>query len=225
MKSTSDISQLARLVQGYLDEHFVGDEVEARMVGATVLMDRMMTRMNQSQMIGLGTTIVAVAVIVMLLMGSVIAGLIAVIPLVLTVVFSMGLMAYTGQPLDMMTLMVSAIAVGIGVDYSIHFISRFRREYRTDRNAERSLQATIRSTGRGISYNALTVALGFFILIFASFKGIRSFGTQIALTMVVSALSAISIIPAILLQWQPKFLARLPWRQNERDETSSTGQA
>ncbi|UCF10235.1 MAG: RND family transporter [Candidatus Bipolaricaulota bacterium] len=210
MDSSGDVSRLARAVQGYLDEQFTGD-VEARMIGATVLMDRLFTRMTQSQLLGLGTTLVAVTALVSLLMGSVIAGLIAAIPLLLTVAFSMGIMAYTGQPLDVMTLMVSAIAVGIGVDYSIHFISRFRREYRAHRDATRSLQATIRSTGRGITYNALTVALGFFILVFASFKGIRMFGLQIALTMIVSALSAISIIPAILTEWTPRFLESVPW--------------
>jgi hydrophobe/amphiphile efflux-3 (HAE3) family protein len=215
MESSGDISALSKTVQTYLDENFpVGGAVNARMVGATILMDRMFSRMNQSQMIGLGTTVVAVTILVSVLMGSVIAGLIASIPLILTVTFSMGLMAYTGQPLDMMTLMVSAIAVGIGVDYSIHFISRFRNEYRANRDAQQALQATIRTTGRGITYNALTVALGFFILVFASFKGIRMFGLQIALTMVVSAVSAISIIPAILVEWQPKFLSRLPWKRN-----------
>jgi hydrophobe/amphiphile efflux-3 (HAE3) family protein len=215
MESSSDISALSRTVQAYLDEDFPeGGGVKARMVGATILMDRMFSRMNQSQMIGLGTTVIAVTILVSVLMGSVIAGLIAAIPLILTVTFSMGLMAYTGQPLDMMTLMVSAIAVGIGVDYSIHFISRFRNEYRDSRDAQDSLQTTIRTTGRGITYNALTVALGFFILVFASFKGIRMFGLQIALTMVVSAVSAISIIPAILVEWQPKFLSRLPWKRD-----------
>ena len=214
MDSSANVSRLAGLVQEYVDEHFPEDGgLRVRMVGATILMERMFSQMTRSQLIGLGTTIVAVAILVMLLMGSAIAGFIAAIPLVLTVTFSMGIMSYTGQPLDIMTLMVSVVAVGIGVDYSIHFISRFRREYREDRNAERALQATIQTTGRGITYNALTVALGFLILIFASFKGIRTFGWQIALTMGVSALSAISIIPAILVQWQPKFLSRLPWKR------------
>ncbi len=214
MSSSGDVSRLAGLVQDYLDEQFPeGGDLRVRMIGATTLMDRMFTQMQNSQMIGLATTIVAVAILVMILMGSVVAGLIAAIPLILTVTFSMGIMAYTGQPLDIMTLMVSVVAVGIGVDYSIHFISRFRTEYRKDGDAERSLQATIQTTGRGITYNALTVALGFFILIFASFKGIRTFGWQIALTMGVSALSAISIIPAILVQWQPKFLSRAAWKR------------
>ena len=211
MASTSDISRLSRTVQDYLDETFAGSDLTVRMVGATILMGRLMTRMNQSQLIGLGTTVVAVAILVSVLMGSVIAGLIAIIPLVLTVAISTGIMAYTGTPLDMMTLMVSAIAVGIGVDYSIHFISRFRREYRTDGDPILALQNTIQTTGRGITYNALTVSLGFFILVFASFKGIRSFGLQIALTMAVSALAAISLIPAILVERQPRFLARAPW--------------
>jgi len=215
MDSSGNVSRLAGLVQGYIEEHFPEDGgLRVRMVGGTTLMDRIFTQMTRSQLIGLGTTVVAVAILVMLLMGSVVAGLIAAIPLVLTVTFSMGIMAYTGQPLDIMTLMVSVVAVGIGVDYSIHFISRFRTEYRKDRDAERSLQATIQTTGRGITYNALTVALGFFILIFASFKGIRTFGWQIALTMGISALSAISIIPAVLVEWKPKFLSRAPWKRD-----------
>ena len=212
--SSEDTSKLARLVQEYLDERFPeGSDLKVRMVGSTALTDHMFTRMTSSLLVGLATTIVAVTIVVSILMGSIIAGLIAAIPLVLTVCVSMGIMAYAGAPLDMMTLMVSVIAVGIGVDYSIHFISRFRSEYRMHGDAERSLQATIRHTGRGITYNALTVALGFFILIFASFKGIRTFGMQIALTMAVSALSAISIIPSILMQWQPRFLSRLPWKR------------
>jgi len=220
MGSSGDVSRLARTVQGYLDEHFQED-VEARMIGPTILMNRMFTRMTQSQMIGLGTTVVVVGILVTLLMGSVVAGLIALIPLVLTLAVSLGIMAYTGAPLDLMTLMVSAIAVGIGVDYSIHFISRFRREYRADQDGERALQATIRSVGRGISYNALAVALGFFILVFASFKGTRAFGLEIALTMVVSAISAISIIPAILLEVKPKFLMRIPWKKGGAGDTAS----
>jgi len=220
MGSSATVSRLARAVQEYLDEQFPeGSGLQVRMIGATTLMDRMFTQMTRSQLVGLGTTIVAVAILVMLLMGSVIAGLIAAIPLVLTVTFSMGIMAYTGQPLDIMTLMVSVVAVGIGVDYSIHFISRFRREYRVDGDAERALQKTIQTTGRGIAYNALTVALGFFILIFASFKGIRTFGWQIALTMAVSALSAISLIPAILVQCKPKFLSRVPWKRLRIERT------
>lgn len=215
MNSSGNVSRLAGVVQGYLDEHFPeGGELRVRMIGATTLMDRIFTQMTQSQLVGLATTIIAVTILVMILMGSIVAGLIAAIPLILTVTFSMGIMAYTGQPLDMMTLMVSVVAVGIGVDYSIHFISRFRREYRKDQDSQRALQKTIQTTGRGITYNALTVALGFFILIFASFKGIRTFGWQIALTMGISALSAISIIPAILVQWKPKFLSRFPWKRN-----------
>ncbi|MFC2108873.1 RND family transporter [Candidatus Bipolaricaulota bacterium] len=214
MDSSGNVSRLAGVVQDYLDEHHPeGGDLRVRMIGATTLMDRIFTQMTQSQLIGLASTIAAVTILVMILMGSVVAGLVAAIPLILTVTFSMGIMAYTGQPLDIMTLMVSVVAVGIGVDYSIHFISRFRSEYRKDQDAERSLQKTIQTTGRGITYNALTVALGFFILIFASFKGIRTFGWQIALTMGISALSAISIIPAVLVQWKPKFLSRFPWKR------------
>ncbi len=122
-------------------------------------------------------------------------------------------MAYSRTPLDVATLMVSAVAIGIGVDYAIHFISRFRREYQINRDAERALEATIRTTGRAITYNALSVALGFVILAVASFKGVRSFGLLVAMTMVVSALSALTVIPAILVTCKPKFLVRKTWNR------------
>jgi uncharacterized protein len=213
--SSANVSRMATLVQSYIDEHCPENgDLRVRMVGQTALTSRMVSQMTNSQFIGLATTTAAVAILVMLLMGSFIAGLLAIIPLLVTVAVSMGLMAYTGQPLDMMTLMVSVIAVGIGIDYSIHFISRFRTEYQLDEDASRALQTTVQTTGRAITYNALTVALGFLVVMFASFKGVRMFGWQIALTMVVSALSALTIIPAILVQWTPKFLSRTPWKRS-----------
>ncbi len=214
MEGTSEATRLANNVEAYLNTHF-GDSAQTNLVGMTMLMSHLMSRLTNSQLLSLVTSMGAVGLIVMLLMGSVVAGLIGLIPLVLTMAVNFGIMAYSGTALDISTLMVSSIAIGIGVDYSIHFLSRFRREYRTHRHAEKSLQTTIQTTGRGITYNALTVALGFVILLFASFKGVRSFGSLIAVTMVVSALSAITVIPAILIHWRPKFLLRSAWGKRE----------
>ena len=77
--------------------------------------------------------------------------------------------------------------------------------------AESALQKTIQTTGRGIAYNALALALGFAVLLFSSFKGTSNFGLLIAMTMVISALSAFTIIPAILVTWKPGFLTRPSW--------------
>jgi len=213
--------KLAHEVQNYLDTHFTGT-VHAQMVGATKVSSSMYSRIAMSQITSLGTSILASWLIVSLLFGSVIAGLISLIPIAFTVVINFGVMAYSGTPLDMSTLMVSSIAIGIGIDYAIHFISRFRREMQSGESAESALQTTIQTTGRGIAYNALALALGFAVLLFSSFKGTSNFGLLIAMTMVISALSAFTIIPAILVTWKPRFLTGAIWgRRNKQNKDGS----
>lgn len=222
--SSSGSSQqvkLAREVQAYLAQHFTGT-THAEMVGSTQVSSRMFSRIAMSQITSLGTSILASWLIVSLLLGSVVAGLISLIPIAFTVAINFGVMAYSGTPLDMSTLMVSSIAIGIGIDYAIHFISRFRRETMSGESAESALQRTIQTTGRGIAYNALALALGFAVLLFSSFKGTSNFGLLIAMTMVISALSAFTIIPAILVTWKPRFLTTTAWgRRNKQNKDGS----
>jgi len=207
MEGSAEQVQLVQDIQAYLDDHFTGS-VRAEMVGPTRVQSSLHARIAKSQITSLGTSILAAGLIVTLLMGSVVAGAISLIPLVLTVVISFGVMAYSGTPLNMATLMVSSITIGIGIDYAIHFVSRFRREVRTGKDGDQVLQATIQTTGRGIAYNALALALGFAILIVSSFKGARDFGLLVSMTMVISAMSAFTVIPAILITFKPKFLTR-----------------
>ncbi|MFB6214851.1 MAG: MMPL family transporter, partial [Candidatus Bipolaricaulia bacterium] len=161
-----------------------------------------------SQLVSLVTSIGVAGVIVALIIGSAIAGIISLIPLVLTVLINFGVMGYSGTPLDLATLMVSSIVIGIGIDYAIHFIERFRIEYEEDRAEEEILSATLRTTGQGIFYNAMALAVGFAILAFSSFSAIVNFGFLMAMTMVVSMISAFTVIPAILLMLRPSFLER-----------------
>lgn len=206
--------KLAREVQAYLDQRFTGP-VRAEMVGPTRVQASLFSCIAKSQMTSLGTSILAAGLIVTLLMASVVAGLVSLIPLALTVAINFGVMAYSQTPLDMATLMVSSIAIGIGIDYAIHFIARFRREYRTKKDAQKALQETFKTTGRGITYNAVALAGGFIILLFSSFKGTNNFGLFIAMTMVISAVSAFTVIPAIFVTACPKFLTRAVWERNK----------
>jgi hypothetical protein len=217
MEGSAKQVQLVQEVQAYLDEHFTG-AIRAEMVGPAQVQSSLYSRIAKSQITSLGSSILAAGLIVTLLMGSVVAGSISLIPLVLTVVISFGVMAYSGTPLNMATLMVSSITIGIGIDYGIHFISRFRQEVRMGKEEGQALQATIQTTGRGIAYNALALALGFGVLIFSSFKGMSSFGLLIAMAMVISALSAFTVIPAILVTFKPRFLTRIKQAGKGRQE-------
>ena len=207
LESSEQQVRLVRDVQAYLDAHFA-EGIRVEMVGPSRIQANLFSGITRSQLKSLGTSIVAAGIIVTVLMTSLVAGFISLIPLLLTVAVNFGIMAYSGTPLDMATLMVSAIAIGIGIDYAIHFIARFRRETVGGSDLEKALQTTLQTTGRGIASNALALSLGFIVLLFSSFKGTSNFGLLIAMTMLISAASAFTIIPAIFLTWNPQFLKK-----------------
>ncbi|MFN4218704.1 MAG: efflux RND transporter permease subunit [Candidatus Bipolaricaulia bacterium] len=218
--SSTKMSKLVAQIQKYLDEQFgptasamvASDgssiQIKTEQVGTMPVYARLMQQIRESQIWSLLTSVSASWLIVSLLMGSAIAGALCIVPLVLTILTEFGLMAYLNLPLDMSTMMIGSIAIGIGIDYAIHFVERYRLEFARDQDGRRALAHTLTYTGAGISYNALALTLGFGVLWLSTFKGLNTFGSLVALTMVVSALSAFTVIPAILLLWKPKFLTK-----------------
>jgi Tfp pilus assembly protein PilZ len=99
----------------------------------------------------------------------------------------------------MATVMIAGVAIGIGIDYSIHFSSRFREELRKQPDELFALDKALETTGRAILVNALAVGLGFSVLIAANLVPIQRFGWMIALTMLLSATSALTFLPAMIL--------------------------
>ena len=206
--STAQLEELVIDVQGFLDERFEPIGVDARMVGIAQVSISLFNRLITSQATSLLTSLAAVWLIVSLLMGSLIAGLISLAPLLLTVAINFGFMAATGRPLDIATMMIGSIVIGIGIDYAIHFQSRYRIEFARSGNPDEAIRQTMRTTGRGIVYNAVTVGLGFAVLIFSAMAGLSIFGSLVATSMAISAFSAITIIPALLAILKPRFLQR-----------------
>jgi predicted RND superfamily exporter protein len=189
---------LVRAVTEYLNEHFSAYG-SAQMVGSTRIQASMFASIARSQIASLLTSILAAGFIVVLLMGSVLYGLISLIPLLFTVAVNFGIMAFLGMPLDIATLMVSSITIGIGIDYGIHFIVRYREGKRAGLASADAAIQTARYAGRGILFNALALALGFSVLLLSAFHGMRSFGGLISMTMIISALAALTVIPALLV--------------------------
>ena len=184
-------------ISEYLESHFEGGAV--RMAGPTRIQASMFTSIARSQLTSLLTSILAAGVIVILLMRSFSAGIVSMIPLLFTVLFNFGVMAFAGKSLDIATLMISSITIGIGIDYGIHFIERYREELSETQSRAQSLIRSAQTTGTGIVYNALALALGFGIMILSAFQGLQNFGLLIAMTMVVSAIGAFAVIPALLV--------------------------
>jgi uncharacterized protein len=197
LKTGKEQLALVKSVSEYLETHFEG-LADARMVGPTRIQASMFTSIVRSQLTSLLTSIVAACVIVILLMRSFTAGIVSMAPLLFTVLFNFGVMAFAGKTLDIATLMISSITIGIGIDYGIHFIERYREELPRQASRSHALIRAARTTGAGIIYNAVALALGFGIMILSAFQGLQNFGLLIAVTMVVSAVAAFVVIPALL---------------------------
>lgn len=192
------MSDVINQVDEFLANRYGNSELEVRLLGTPKVMLRLMNRYVQTQVSSLVSSSIAVGIIVALLMKSIALGLLSLVPLLFTVVLNFGIMGYAGLSLDAVTSIIASLAIGIGVDYAVHYISRYRLELAEKGSVEKALRATGISAGRGIVYNAFALIIGFLVLVFSHFRAISVFGVLIAATMIVSSLAALLVIPLLL---------------------------
>lgn len=150
------------------------------------------------------------ATIVVLILLSIIfrsfkGGLISTIPILASVIFLLGFMGICGIALDPATALLSSIMIGVGVDYIIHFLWRYKSEL-VFMDHSKAIIRTLTTTGRGIVYNALSVMVGFSVLVFSGFTSIRFFGYLVLISIGVCLISALFVVPSILLVFKPSFV-------------------
>ena len=167
--------------------------------GMMIVLDKISESLVGSQLRSLAWALGLVAVLMSLQFKSVKLGLVVTAPILLTILVSFGVMGYAHVPLDIASVMIAGVAVGIGIDYSIHFSSRLKSELFKQPDELFAVDKTLETTGRAIVINALTVALGFIVLLGSNIVPIRRFGWMLAMTMGVSALSALTFLPALIL--------------------------
>ena len=150
--------------------------------------------------------IIAIMVILMLVFRSIPAGIFAALPLLLAEGILFGLMGYVGIRLDAATALLSSVMIGVGVDYTIHFLWRYREEYHQCNNAQEGVRKALLGSGKGIIFNAWSVIVGFAALIFSSFLPIQYFGFLVIISISVCLIAALVLVPAMCLVFKPKFL-------------------
>lgn len=195
---TSELHRVIGAVEDVSNEVFGGTSVRTAVVGLPKVMLRLMERFMDSQIKSLVVSMAGVWAVVALIMGSAWLGLLCLVALFISVIVNFGFMSFLDIPLDVVTIMISGVCIGIGVDYSIHVLSRYRLELQSGKGREAALASVVGSTGRGVFFNAATLALGFGLLAFSSFKAISVFGLLVAATMCTSALGALLVLPAVL---------------------------
>ena len=191
----------------YAQQHFPeGYTLEAAGLGE--LETAMTSMIIGSQVSSLLLAIVIVFCILSLYYRSPIAGLIGAVPLGVSILMNFGIMGLTGINLDMVTSLVAAIAIGIGIDYTVHFMNNYHKErVKTDDLGVVTVN-TLKLSGKGIMVNAASVGFGFVVLCFSRFVVLRFVGFLVAVVMLTSSVAAMTILPVLLNIFKPRFMAK-----------------
>jgi hypothetical protein len=138
-----------------------------------------------------------------LLFRSFSLAVIGIVPNFLAAMIVLGLMGWVGIPLDLMTITIAAITVGIAVDNGIHYIYRFREEFHENGNYLETLRVCHASVGRAVFYTSATIVFGFSILIFSNFLPTMYFGMLTGIAMIIAFLAALTLLPRLILLIKP----------------------
>ncbi|MBP5434837.1 RND family transporter [bacterium] len=204
----SESSETIKRVVLETQELIKDEPLFTEITGSGVMFKELIDSVIDGQVISLILSFFSVSILVMLLFKSIVAGLVAGIPLGVSLVLMFGVMGFTGVTLDIATALISSIVIGVGVDYTIHFLWRYKIEFAKHGDPREAVAHTLSTTGRGIIFNALSVMIGFVVLLFSSFLPIRYFGTLIVLSIGVCLIGSIVLLPSICIVLRPKFLER-----------------
>ncbi len=189
-----------------LEELTAGDPAVEAIGGYGYVRSELANKVLKGTFNSLGIALLVIFILLSAIFRSLKAGLLGIVPLTISVVVLFGLMGLTGIRLDVATALLSSVMIGVGVDYTIHFLWRYREERRQNRPASEAVITTITTTGRGIIFNALSVIVGFSVLMISSFTPIRFFGVLVVVSILSCLVGALVILPAIILRFRFKFL-------------------
>lgn len=203
--STQETGKIIADAKQFAKEHFPeGYTLEATGAGE---MEYTMTNMIvSSQISSLLISLISVFLIIAISFKSGWAGLLGAIPLALSILLNYMTMGFANINLDLVTSIIASVAVGVGIDYTIHFLTTYKEERAKTDNLEEVTKQTFIKSGHGIVTNALAVGFGFLVLCFSKFVVLRYIGILVAIVMFTSSFLAMTIIPGVLNEFNPKFI-------------------
>ncbi len=152
----------------------------------------------EGQIKSLIMSLILILVLISLMFKNILVGIIASVPIILTALISFGVMGYLGIPLNTTTALLSSIAVGIGIDYAVHFLEQYRNNAKLSGDKMATAQRTMAHSGRAIIYNAIVVIAGFLVLLFSVFPPNRELGALVSLNMFTSFVGTLTIMLVLL---------------------------
>ncbi|MBE3576102.1 MAG: RND family transporter [Limnochordales bacterium] len=175
-----------------------GDRARVRITGIPVIEQVMMDLIRDEQMQNVYSSLAVVFALVVVAFRSLAAGIGCLLPIALAILYSFGFMGWAGIPVNAATTTMASLATGMGVDYSVHYLRRYLEERRRGLARREALLETSATTGAAIVFNAVSVAVGFAVLLFSRLPIFRNFGALIALTMLLTGAGALTVVPATI---------------------------
>jgi len=168
-----------------------------------ILYNNMLQSLFKSQILTIGSVIILLFFMFLLLFKSIKVSLIALIPNVISISLVLGFMGWFKIPLDMMTITIAAISMGMAVDNTIHYIYRYKKELIKNNDYNVAMRRTHMSIGFAMYYTSITIIIGFFVLVFSNFIPSIYFGLLTSLAMLMALLSSLILLPQLLIFFKP----------------------
>ena len=176
---------------------------EFKLAGVLILFNNLLQSLFKSQILTLGFVMIGIFGMFFILFKNIKLSLIGVIPNFIAAFFILGIIGFLNIPLDMMTITIAAITIGIAVDNSIHYIYRFKEEFKKIKDYKKTLEYCHSSVGVAILNTSITIVFGFSILVFSNFVPTIYFGVFTGIAMLLAMISVLTLLPALLIKFKP----------------------
>ncbi len=176
---------------------------EFKLAGILILFNNLLQSLFKSQILTLGFVMVGIFAMFFILFQNIKLSIIGVVPNFIAAFFILGIIGFLKIPLDMMTITIAAITIGIAVDNSIHYIYRFKEEFKKIKDYKKTLHHCHSTVGIAILNTSITIVFGFSILIFSNFIPTIYFGVFTGIAMLLAMISVLTLLPALLLKFKP----------------------
>lgn len=196
--------EIVRSIEQFIKSNFPLN-IDCAITGIVPLLMDMQGYLIESQIKSFTLAFISIFICIALLLKSLRIGMISMIPNLIPIMITLGVMGYLDIRLDVATIMIASIAIGISVDDTIHFLYRFKKEFQINKSHFLAIKRTFSGVGRALVFTTVVATCGFLIFCLSSFKPIQYFGLLTAVTMVSALVADIFILPSCILLFKPNF--------------------
>lgn len=212
--------ELLNKIRSELITKFNLEESQVHLSGMLVLYNNMLQSFFKSQIMTLGIVFIAIFLMFIFSFRNIKVACLAIVPNLVAGLFVLGLMGWFDIPLDLMTISIAAICIGIAVDDTIHYVHRFSVEFQKDRNYWLAVRRSHRSIGLAMFYTTVIITLGFSVLMFSNFVPTIYFGLLTGCSMLIALIADLTLLPLLLVKFSPYGIGNdeLPTPKNEPED-------